>query len=81
MDLRSDPERLSMDAAQTHMVQSCLEELPVDQRQAIELAYFSGLSHTEIAVRTGLPLGTMKTRIRLVMLRLRERLAPYAEAL
>jgi len=80
LDLRSDPERLSIEAAQAHMIQNCLEELPIDQRQALELAYFSGLSHTEIAIRTGLPLGTVKTRIRMGMARLRELLAPYAEA-
>jgi RNA polymerase sigma-70 factor, ECF subfamily len=80
LDLRSDPEQLSIEVAQAQMVQNCLKELPVDQRQAIELAYFSGLSHTEIAIHTGLALGTVKTRIRLGMARLRELLAPYTEA-
>lgn len=41
-----------------------LERLTPDQRQALELAYYEGLSHTEIARRTGLPLGTVKTRMR-----------------
>lgn len=80
-DLRRDPEQLSIEQAQAHIVSNLLAELPVDQRQAIKLAYFSGLSHSEIAARSGLPLGTVKTRIRLGMLRLRELLAPYAEGL
>ena len=80
-DLHSGPERLSIEAAQTSMIHKFLAELPIDQRHAIELAYFSGLSHSEIAARTGLPLGTAKTRIRLGMVRLRQLLAPYAEGL
>jgi RNA polymerase sigma-70 factor (ECF subfamily) len=56
------------------MVQSALPELPPEQREAVELAYFYGLSQNEIAARTGQPLGTVKTRLRLSMMRLREKL-------
>ncbi|MGH9889075.1 MAG: sigma factor-like helix-turn-helix DNA-binding protein, partial [bacterium] len=45
-----------------------------------ELGYFSGLSQTEIAERTGQPLGTIKTRMRLAMQKLRERLSVLREA-
>jgi RNA polymerase sigma-70 factor (ECF subfamily) len=56
-------------------VRAAMAELPADQREALELAYFGGLSQTEIAEQTGLPLGTVKTRMRLAAQKLRERLA------
>ena len=53
-------------------VRSALAEVSPEQRQALELSYFSGLTHEQIAARLGAPLGTVKARIRRGLLRLRE---------
>ncbi|MBI2773359.1 MAG: sigma-70 family RNA polymerase sigma factor [Chloroflexi bacterium] len=53
--------------------------LPTEQRDVVALAFWGGLSQTEIAARAGIPLGTVKSRIRLGMEKLRERLGPGGE--
>jgi RNA polymerase sigma-70 factor (ECF subfamily) len=62
-----DPHDMALETEQNWMldkVRAVLNELPTEQQGPLELAYFQGLSHTEIAERTGSPLGTVKTRIR-----------------
>ncbi len=59
---------------QNRAIRQAISQLPKDQQQALALAYFYGLSHQEIAETTGEPLGTIKTRIRLGMQKLRQTL-------
>ncbi|MBA3521370.1 MAG: sigma-70 family RNA polymerase sigma factor [Gemmatimonadales bacterium] len=74
---RSDP-ALSLDHSERRQqVELALQKLSPPQRQAIELAYFEGLSQSEIAERLKEPLGTVKTRVRLGMQKLRECLRPF----
>ncbi len=61
------------------IVIAALAELPPEQREALELGYFGGLSQSEISERTGQPLGTIKTRMRLAMQKLRSRLQVLRE--
>lgn len=60
------------------LVGEALEVLPGPQREVVELSYFRGLSQTEISTRTGTPLGTVKTRMRLALGKLREKIRPEA---
>jgi len=68
----SDTPTESADADSRALVTSALQQISTDQRQAIELAFFSGLSQAEISQRLSAPLGTVKARIRRGMLQLRD---------
>ena len=66
------PEEASLLNQQRRLIRTAMAALTPEQRELIELAFFSGLSHSELAAKVGQPLGTVKTRIRLGMMKLRE---------
>ena len=66
------PGRGGMNPEDLVAIRSALNGLPVEQRQAIEMAFFGGMTHLEVASALGEPLGTIKARIRRGMLKLRE---------
>ena len=59
-------------------VRSVVRALPEEQRQVLDLAFWGGLSQSEISTRTGVPLGTVKSRVRLAMAKLKDGLAQEA---
>jgi RNA polymerase sigma-70 factor (ECF subfamily) len=72
-DIRT-PEAAALDAERRGKVMDALDALPAEQRRLIEAAFFEGYTHSELAERFGLPLGTVKTRIRAGMIAMRQRL-------
>ena len=69
-NLESEAERNTM----MQRVRGYLKEMPEDHQRSLEMAFFEGLTHSEIAKKTGQPLGTIKTRIRSALISLRKRL-------
>ncbi len=76
---RDNPVRSAELAMERQRVHAALASLPAAQRQALALAFFRGYSHGDIARALGQPLGTVKTRIRLGMRKLKETLLPEGE--
>lgn len=70
-DVASEVERTTM----MERVRGIMQGLPAEQRESLELAYFGGMTHAEIAEEKGEPLGTVKTRIRTALISLRKALA------
>jgi RNA polymerase sigma-70 factor (ECF subfamily) len=75
-DLGSDVHEEAWQLERRRTLRTALAQLPADQRQAIELAYFGGLSQREIAEQLDSPLGTVKTRIRMAIQKLHGLLHP-----
>lgn len=75
----SSPETNAALAEMREIVRGALDLLSAEQREIIELAYYSGMTQTEIAAHLSLPLGTVKTRTRLAMMKLRDSLRPVME--
>src|SRR5262249_532022 len=75
-DPAPNPEEHTSLSQRASIVRVVIESLPIEQKAALELAFFAGLSHSEIAEQLDEPIGTIKTRIRIAMLRLRDRLRP-----
>src|SRR5271163_1943984 len=67
-DLGAEAERNTL----LEKVRGYMHQLPPEQQKSVEMAYFEGMSHSEIAEKTGDPLGTVKTRIRLALITLRK---------
>lgn len=68
------PDEIVSERERRDKVQAVLAELPPDQAEAVNLSYVEGLSHSEIAERLGVPLGTVKSRMRLAYHKIRDAL-------
>jgi len=72
VDEGASPQQEAEERAEAHTLRECLQELDPEQRQSIALAFYHGLSHSELADHLRRPLGTVKTHIRRGLLRLRD---------
>lgn len=78
VDPAAPPDLSFLTGEQVNRLRTAIAGLPVSQRAVVELAYFEGLTQTEMAARLEEPLGTVKTRVRLALLKLREAMAGSA---
>ena len=75
--IRDEPEEIDIpDFVELARLKSAVKALPVEQRQALELAFFRNRTHVEIAGDLGIPLGTVKSRLSLAIRKLHASLAP-----
>jgi RNA polymerase sigma-70 factor (ECF subfamily) len=74
----ASPEQQVAFSQRSQRVRAAMASLAPEQSEALQLAFFSGLSHSELAKRLGQPLGTVKSRIRSGMMKLRMELEPFA---
>lgn len=81
IELASDAFEDAIGSRRSKLVRAALQELPEEQRKLLLMAYFEGHSQSEIAERTKTPLGTVKTRIRDGMMKLRHNLNPHLQQL
>jgi RNA polymerase sigma-70 factor (ECF subfamily) len=79
VDVDANPDTAVVQMDLRDAVKKALTTLPTSQRQAVELAYYGGLTRVEIAERLGEPIGTVKTRLRLGLIKLRDLLRPFAD--
>jgi RNA polymerase sigma-70 factor (ECF subfamily) len=75
-----DPEQMIEEGVLRDQIRGVLDDIPPNERQVLELAYYEELSQSEIAHRLGWPLGTVKTRTRRALYRMREALTPILGA-
>ena len=73
-----NPEHETQNSQRRRRVADALEGLSMEQRELVQLAFFAGMTHSELAQHLQQPLGTVKTRIRTAMMKLRDKLEPLA---
>jgi RNA polymerase sigma-70 factor (ECF subfamily) len=76
VDSRAGPEQLAEWALNARAVRDAVSRIPDDQRKTVEMAYFAGMTHSEIAEAMDVPLGTVKSRLRIAFEKMREDLRP-----
>ena len=74
VDAADGPQEAVESSMHVALVREAVRRIPEDQRRTVEMAYFGGMTHVEIAEAMGVPLGTVKSRLRIAMEKLRDEL-------